>query len=250
MLDKTTPTQQTESTKPSSDSQRVSNLDIESLTNIIAEQIKKDANLQADPRVENPTPKFQPPPSIHSQHTCFNLIHRRGVSNSSTTLQLFKSFLTVLCHVDSSAIILPFMASKQHYSSLCNLKQIKEIEENRMYQYVKPYYQKQQYSISGYFHISSNLTRFEIQALPEVEERLDTNKYHIHQCPSQTKEMIPIGLLCHSSLFLHHEELKSAIIHPPQWQPNSESKPPIFDIYIGDFLAAGKKTKMLFVLAE
>jgi hypothetical protein len=61
---------------------------------------------------------------------------------------------------------------------------------------------------------------------------------------------VPIGLLCHGSLFLHREELKSAILNHPLWKPNPDSAAPIFNIYIGDFLAAGKKTKMLFVSAE
>jgi hypothetical protein len=122
------------------DSHWVSNLDIETLSNIIAEQIKQD---EATPKTQNTdnNSKFQPPRPIHSQHIRFNLIHHHGVTNNLTTLQLFKSHLTVLHHADSSAIILPFMALKQHYSSLHNLKQIKEIEENRMYQYFKPYYQ-------------------------------------------------------------------------------------------------------------
>jgi hypothetical protein len=119
-----------------------------------------------------------------------------------------------------------------------------------MYQHFFPYYQKQYYSISGYFHISLNLSLAEIKSLPEVKEWLDNHKYHIRQCPSQTDEMFPIGLLCHGSLFLHREELKSAILNHPLWKPNPDSVAPIFDIYIGDFLAAGKKTKMLFVSAE
>jgi hypothetical protein len=62
--------------------------------------------------------------------------------------------------------------------------------------------------------------------------------------------MVPIGILCYSSQFLHHEELKLAITSHSSWQPNDPSNPPIFDIYLGDFLANGKKTKMLFVSSE
>jgi len=166
----------------SSESQWVSNIDIESLTDIIAEQIKKDGPPSEDQSNDIPPTSFQPPRPIHSQYIRFNLIRHCEVSNNMTTLQLFKSFLTTLHHADSSTIILPFLSSIQHYSSLHNLKQIKEVEENRMYQYFKLYYQKQHYLISGSFHISSNFSLSEIQALPEVDERLDTHKYHICQC--------------------------------------------------------------------
>jgi len=78
------------------------------------------------------------------------------------TLKLFKYFINELKAADSSLTVLPFQASKQHYSALIHTKQINTIEENRMHQYFKPYYQKQNYSLSGYFHISSTLTFHEL----------------------------------------------------------------------------------------
>ena len=91
----------------------VSNLDIESLSSIIEKQIKQDKN-SPDPHTSDNNSKFQPPCPIHSQHIRFNMICHREVSNNITTLQLFKSFLMAIRHADSSAVILPFMASKQH----------------------------------------------------------------------------------------------------------------------------------------
>jgi hypothetical protein len=119
-----------------------------------------------------------------------------------------------------------------------------------MLQYFKPYYQKQKFSLSGFFHINSTLTLEEIKSLPAVDEWLDTNKYHVRQCPSQSKEMVPIGVLCYSSPFPYHEELKQAILNHSSWQPNNQSNPTVFHVYLGDFLAGGKKTKMLFISAE
>jgi hypothetical protein len=67
---------------------------------------------------------------------------------------------------DQSLIILPFQATKQHYSSLSTLKHIKSMEENKLNQFFKSYHQRQLYLISGYFHISSDLTfeKIKIQA--------------------------------------------------------------------------------------
>jgi hypothetical protein len=62
--------------------------------------------------------------------------------------------------------------------------------------------------------------------------------------------MIPIGILCYSSPFLNREDLKQAIQSHPSWQVDPTEHPPIFDIYLGDFLSSGKKTKMLFVSGE
>jgi len=150
---------------------------------------------------------------------------------------------------DPEVVILHFLSSKQHYSSLHSIKQIQEVEANKMLLYFKAYYNKQNYSLSGYFHDSLNLGFDSIKALPLVEEWLDTNNYVMCQCPSHSEEMIPIGVLCYSSPFLHREELKQAIVNRHEWQQIT-STPPVFDIYLGDIVAAKKKTKMLFISSE
>lgn len=80
---------------------------------------------------------------MHSQKIRFNLIRQRGMSSSNTTLQQFKSFATVLRNSEPAVVFLPRLAYKQHYSSLHSVKQIQEVEANRMFQYFKPYYNKQ-----------------------------------------------------------------------------------------------------------
>jgi hypothetical protein len=57
-----------------------------------------------------------------SQRIRFNLIRHRGIVSDIPTLKLFKSFAVTLKKADPSIIILPFKASKQHYSSLSTLK--------------------------------------------------------------------------------------------------------------------------------
>jgi hypothetical protein len=53
--------------------------------------------------------------------------------------------------------------------------------------------------------------------------------------------MVQIGALCYSSEFLYREDLNHAIINHPEWQPIDPASPPIFDLYISDFNAAGRK---------
>jgi hypothetical protein len=62
--------------------------------------------------------------------------------------------------------------------------------------------------------------------------------------------MIQIGALCYSHVLMHREQLKEVILSHPTWIPKDPSNPPIFDIYLSDFIAGGKKTKMLFISAE
>jgi len=51
-------------------------------------------------------------------------------------------------------------------------------------------------------------------------------------------------------VFMHREELKQAILNHELWSITSISNPPVFDLYVSDFIANNKKTKMLFVSAE
>jgi hypothetical protein len=88
----------------------------------------------------------------------FNPIRHQGTSADILILKLFKSFTSTLKKADPTLIIFPFSATKQHYSSLSTLKQINSIDDNRMNQYFKTYHQRQLYSLSGYFHISTALS--------------------------------------------------------------------------------------------
>jgi len=69
-------------------------------------------------------------------------------------------------------------------------------------------------------------------------------------CPSQAEEMVTIGILCYSSIFSFCDNLKQAILTHPSWTPINTDDPPIFDIFVGELNAPGKKTTMLFVSAE
>jgi hypothetical protein len=89
----------------------------------------------------------------------------------------------------------------------------------------------------------------DLQSIPYVEEWLDTYKYSIKLCPSQSEKMTQIGALCYSNIFMYRDDLKAPIIDHPLWNPVDDGSHLIFDPYLSDFIAAGKKTKMIFVSA-
>jgi len=140
--------------------------------------------------------------------------------------------------------------NKQHFSPLSTIKQINSLEDNQMLQYYKPFYHRQLYSLSGYFHISSQLSFNDIMSQHRVQEWLDSNQYFIKLCPSQEEEMIPLGALCYSHILMSRDDLKDAIYKHPLWKSHFPSISPIFDIYLEYFLASNKKEKMLFVSGE
>ncbi len=49
---------------------------------------------------------------------------------------------------------------------------------------------------------------------------------------------------------MHREDLKEAFYNHLLWKTQFPTNSPIIDIYLGDFLASGKKEKMLFVSGE
>jgi hypothetical protein len=42
---------------------------------------------------------------------------------------------------------------------------------------------------------------------------------------------------------MYREDLKEAILSHPLWTPTDPSKPPIFDLFISDFISNGKKER-------
>ncbi len=112
-----------------------------------------------------------------NQRIRFNLIRHRGTVANIPTIQLFKSFETTLKTVDPLINIIPFHSAKQHYSLLITLKQIQNMEENKLSQFFKSYHPKQHYYISGYFHVSSTLSFDGLVRKPALEEWLDSHWY-------------------------------------------------------------------------
>jgi hypothetical protein len=190
------------------------------------------------------------PPAPSNQRIRFNLIRHKYTSGDTKTIQLFKSFATTLREIDQYLTILPVNSRKQHLSGLTNVKQIQSTDDNKMLTYFTPYYKKQSYSLSGYFHISTSYTFAALQQHQKLSEWLEYNRYFVKLCPSQEEEMVQVGALCYSSIFLYREDLKQSIISHPAWTDKFSHQAPIFDIYPADFTGSSKKTKMLFISAE
>lgn len=79
-------------------------------------------------------------------------------------------------------------------------------------------------------HISSTLSFEQIRSLPTIIEWLDTYNYFIKLFPSHKEEMIQIGVLCYSNVFMYHEDLKAEILAHPQWLPQDPDNVPILDL--------------------
>jgi len=62
--------------------------------------------------------------------------------------------------------------------------------------------------------------------------------------------MMQIWALCYSNIFMYRKDLKAAILAHHLWNPGEDGSQPIFELYLSDFIAAGKKTKMIFISAE
>ncbi len=91
-----------------------------------------------------------------NQRLQLNLICHRNSDASTPNLQLFKSFATALHSSDQYLSILPVSIAKQDLPSISNKTQINLVDKNRMMIYFKPYFSRQNYSLSGYFYISSS----------------------------------------------------------------------------------------------
>jgi hypothetical protein len=55
---------------------------------------------------------------------------------------------------------------------------------------------------------------------------------------------------CATATFSYIEDLKSTIINHPLWTLVNPANPPIFSLFVSNFIAAGKKTKMIYVSVE
>jgi hypothetical protein len=93
------------------------------------------------------------------------------------------------------------------------------------------------YSLSSYFHISSSYSFESIKASPKILEWLEYNKY------SMRLEMMQIGALCFSSIFMYQEDLKASIVQLPLWTTQFLMNPPVFDIYPADFTGPSRRLK-------
>jgi hypothetical protein len=169
------------------------------------------------------------------QQIRFNLIWDQNSANNNHKLQQFKSFATALCQADNDMAFLPYTTDKQHLSPISTFKQINNMDDNKLTIYFKSYFNVQQYSLSGFFHIKSQLNPSDLFNKKEVIEWLAYNKYFVKLSVSQNEGMVKIGALCFSSQFMFRDDLKQAIINHPSWNSDKMENPPIFDIFPASF---------------
>jgi hypothetical protein len=169
----------------------VNDTSVSALSKLILDQLNKDKEqaTSSNPTIEHQD-KLTTNPDPHKddirQRMWLNLIRHRGIVSDMTTVKFFHFFgaalreadstlaalreadstLAALREADSTLSFLPFQASKQHYSPLMTHKHITSVTENQLYQFYKPFYRKQVYSLSGYFHISTQLSFPELMSLP------------------------------------------------------------------------------------
>ncbi len=191
-----------------------------------------------------------PIPVKVNQQIWFNIIRHRNSDSSTPTLSLFQSFASALHDTDHSLTFLPISSSKQDLPALSNKVQIKNVDNNRILTYFKPYFTRQHYSLSGYMYISSAMTLEELKQSPAILEWLECNRYSIKPSPSNDEEMVQVGALCFGSECIYREDLKEAICKHSSWVFPLASRPPVLHLTKGDFKGPKKSTKMIFVCTE
>jgi hypothetical protein len=97
----------------------VNDTSLTNLTEIISKQLHKDQLTSPEVTTDTRTDEELTP----HQHIRFNLLRHRGVVCDIPALQLFKDFTIALRTADLMLTILPYEASKQHYSLLNTTKQ-------------------------------------------------------------------------------------------------------------------------------
>lgn len=236
----------------------VNDTSVTRLSEVIINQLNIDRQNQVDAGdvTDDPQPQYEDPtfkvisPVKSIQHMRFNLIRRRDTTSDITTLKLFKSFASIMREIDNDICILPYEANKHHISPLTNVRQINAVDDNKLRLYFRSYHRKQHYSLSGYFHIGTTLSSEILFTHPKMLEWLDSHRYYIKLSPSQTEEMVQIGALLFSSVYIYRADLKISIINHPLWTPKNLGDSPVFELFTSDFIASDKKTRLIFVSAE
>jgi hypothetical protein len=182
-----------------------------------------------------------------------NLIrHKFATSTTLNTLQLFKAFVTAAKSTDKTLIILPVDSTKQNLTPLTTQKQIDQLTPNQLRLYFSPWFKDQHFSISGFIHLSTNLTLEQLETNLPLSEWLVTYQYSIKLCKSQEEEMSIIGALCYGSLFIYREGLLNSILSHPSWIALNQDreKPIAIDLIVKPFKSPGQSEEMIFVKAE
>ena len=171
-------------------------------------------------------------------------------SDSQPTLKLFKTFAQALQTCDPTLLILLVNAAKQNLPLITSSAKNTAVDINKLQFYFKSYYPNQKTSLSGYIHLSTNLSFEDLSIAPPVFEWLETNHYTMKECPSHDEEMVQIGALCFGSELIYRDDLKKAIQQDRAWQFPKMDHPPIIQLTRGEFHGPKQSKKMIFVQTE
>jgi hypothetical protein len=169
----------------------VQDTSLSTIADLINQQLQHDKMASITPPSESD--KLLGEEQDPQQHFRFNLVRHRGATSSLKTIDLFKGFVTALKLANPLLVVLPYSASKQHYTPISSKKQVQTLDKNKMLQYFQPYYRKQMFSLSGYFHIKTSISYNNLIHCPQVEEWLDSHCYSLKMCSSQTEEMVQLA---------------------------------------------------------
>ncbi len=164
----------------------IEDLGITKISDIVLNQVQIDQTaMEADEGVE--ATKHSPPMEKLTldtpirQRLRINLIcHRYARTTDIKTIQLFKSFIRALRKVESQISIIPIDSNKKQYTSIVSNKQIESLNEHQLALYFMPWFKEEQhYSLSGFLHISSNLSFQELFDQVPITKWLDTYQYSV-----------------------------------------------------------------------
>jgi len=216
---------------------------VEAISDVLREMEADDPPTQSEAFT---TPKIPAVKSSSYRHR-FAMYRRNTGAHApgspSFQLALFKSFTKCIKLADHSAQILPVRNDVKIYP-LSHSDQITNLEAVGLPNYFKAYRQNRK-SLSGDFHISTNLAFDDLMDHQAVLTWLSQNGYSIIRSSCQTADMVRIGFLSRVRTFTFRDDLHSFITNISDWK----TSPFHFRIYFDTFVAnnRGKLAHVLMV---
>jgi hypothetical protein len=110
---------------------------LSTIADLINAQLNQDAGTQPDTSNDD---KHLGEEQTPQQDLRLNLIQHCRAASSLKSINLFKGFILALRAADPLLVVLPYAASKQHYTPITSNKQVHSVEGNKMLQFFQPCY--------------------------------------------------------------------------------------------------------------
>jgi len=216
---------------------------VETISDVLREMEADDPPTQSEAFT---TPKIPVVKSSSYRHR-FAMYRRNTGAHApgspSFQLALFKSFTKCIKSADHSAQIMPVRNDVKIYP-LSHSDQITNLEAVGLPNYFKAYRQNRK-SLSGDFHIYTNLAFDDLMEHQAILTWLSQNGYSIIRSSCQTADMVRIGFLSRVRTFTFRDDLHSFITNIPDWKMS----PFHFRIYFDAFVTnnRGKLAHVLMI---